>query len=439
LNPSSNSANEFHAFSKRLQRTTSVMAEFLGWLRAGVIFGAAVLFTSRLVVDAKHKDCGTAKERIAAVDNMKALLMFMVIFMQLLGQNTMWRELPLGPGVHCFLNSFPVRAFAFISGMHTGGAKPAEPKNIFTRLVLPLFLFAVALGPLTSILADVVAPPHQLLSAGSQFDRMERFLFHARGPVWYLVALIAWKIWGALLHETTPVVQMGIACLMSFLAGHAGKLGGGTDVWNRAFDVFPVFIAGRHLPVRAALDLQPSLAQRALAIPLLLALFSLEQAASTADIMEHAPNYVWGAPSDGYGAALLCALNLFRDALEVNRALLFLLFVCPKGSGMLSEFGKHSLAALLVHMPFMPGLYKIYARMCLRLEDGGYEVLGHELGPRAGGLAAWMCCVVVVAPFFALCSSQLCQRLTAPFLEPLWLERLLVAPAGARKGAADVA
>jgi len=414
------------------------MAGFWGWLRLVVIFGAAVLFTGRLLLEAKNKDCSTKPGRIAAVDNMKGLLMFMVVLIHLLIQKQLWHGILWGHGVFYTFDSFPVRAFAFLSGMQTGGSKPADFNKIFTKLVLPLFLFAVALGPLTFHLSGMIMPPHQVPSPETHFLRAESLLFHVRGPPWYLVALLAWKIWGALIHETTPGVQMGIACLLALLAGHTGYIGGGTDVWNRAFDVFPVFIAGKHLPLRAALSLELSVTQRAVGIALLAALFSLEQAASTEGIMRHAPKYLWDHPSPGYGAATLCVLNLFRDALEVTRALLFLLFLCPKGAGMLSEFGRHSLAALVVHMPFMPGLYQIWKRMCRKLGDGGYEVLGLEFGPLAGGLAAWVCCVLVVAPFFALISSHWCQRLTAPFLEPLWLERLLLAPAGARKGAADM-
>lgn len=170
-----------------------------------------------------------------------------------------------------------------------------------------------------------------------------------------------------------------------------------------------------------------------------MALFSLEFAASTADIMKHAPNYEFSAPSHGYGATLLCILNLSRDALEATRALLFLLFMCPRGTGMLSDFGRHSMAALLVHYQFRGGVYKIYLRMCVQLGNGGYEVLGQEFGPQVGGLVVWLCYAAVVAPFFALCSSHWCHRLAAPFIEPLWLERLVVVPTNARKAADDVA
>ena len=172
-----------------------------------------------------------AKERNAYFDNMKALLIFLVVLGHVLSNFA--GDSPAGDWLYLVIFSFHMPAFLFVTGYFA----KSDPKKVIGRLLILYLIFQVLQEVIDYVIMAVKDPEHAVFA----FQ-----LFFPMWTLWYLLAMILYNI-------LLPVFDTGDHkkqirnILIAFGMGMVISCSVGTDNFlaaNRVVTFLPFYLAG---------------------------------------------------------------------------------------------------------------------------------------------------------------------------------------------------
>lgn len=272
-----------------------------------------------------------AMTRDFRLDNMRCLLMFLVVLCHLLV------ELPHGPLVgvlYQVIYVFHMPAFVFVTGYFAR----FRPKRMASGLLLPYVVF------------QVLAIARRNVVAGRMWATGLTLLY-PQWTLWYLLACLLWYATIPLLDKASnsraQLAVVVVSLVTSCAAGFAPWLGEFLDL-ARVVAFYPFFCAGYYAGRRRLSNKLDGLSTRTLAL--------LRMASLCAVVLLMTIHYLHGAAPKGV---------LYRDAPFLNgwdvearvivqlaaAAWCFMLFVCAprRELGLLSMVGRNTMSIYLLH------------------------------------------------------------------------------------------
>lgn len=288
-------------------------------------------------------------------------------------------------------------------------------RNLTFQLAVPLLIWCILLDPLL-FHTDPTLVPSRTTLAGTVFGN----LFSAGSPefpyLWYLFALISWRLWGFLLAALRPGAKLLLALCMSALGGYAEL----SHLFKLDYAVacFPIFVAGQVVgPALASWSCLLGRCTRMMSGGLLAAILSVQMSAAGRAFVSEIPVAGWPHLVTDFctvdEARMFWVRGLCRNALELTKGVLFLI-CCPRSPCFMTELGQRTLYPYLLHPVAMYWCEKVFHGLPNTFADR-HNYLKLFVMPciLAAALASWP-----VRPIFRV------------FLEPAWLERILGACEG---------
>jgi fucose 4-O-acetylase-like acetyltransferase len=394
-----------------------------------VCFAIAWLVTVRMWVALRRPQEHTGSnlsdeasdERIVFIDNAKFVALTFVVFFHVLCTSQ-----PLGAAAWQFV-MFNIRIFCFLSGLVAKDALNASKfLKLIIRLGVPYLFYSVLVDPLTT---KIQFPMLRMGSyaandLGSYVADNLSLLHDHIG--WYLLALVAWRLGGSLLHPLQPYVGMRFGVAMAFsIAGnycvqaHRSALPlQSSNFLNRTASLFPVFVAGQMFPLKWLSEL-PTVGGTSVILGciLLASCFYVQSSQMFMGFSSQIPMYgemvIPGnnflESSCGKLELLLWIPCLFRNIFELSKGLVILLCFCPRSTCIISEWGENSMYPYLLHrtMIFHGWMY---------------------IQPPAA-FSTWALLGLGLMIYSVFCTAILATRpvrmIFGVLVEPSWLEKLL--------------
>lgn len=372
----------------------------------------------RFIVQIKHQPVdaladSSGEDRLAVLDNAKLILICGVILFHILGSHpakVYWR-LQEARHMQLFVDPWETRTFCFISGV----LSPSPPslrafKSIVTRLMAPTILYCGCVVPLIVLARGKQAFDFALIltSLSNVYQKTNNTV------IWYLQALLIWKLLGFMFMTLRTPLRMGVAIVFGTAAGYFDLTAFHLD---RAITYFPIFIFGQIFPLQAALTHTK---------------WNHHSIAVGACIL--AAVYIFTVVFDDFLASLDVAgwhkrqyvglrefrlyfwRGLFVNLFETSKGMIFLFMVVPRTENRFTKYGQQSLYAYLLH-PFVLYLFE-------RL-----PFIHHNV-PLVLELPFW-CFLLAFSFGIAIgMSSEPVRAVFKVFLEPAWLEEILFEPSG---------
>lgn len=351
--------------------------------------------------------------RLAALDACKFMLMIPVICQH----TTFWFGPKVLQGTMQFVH-LHTRTFCFVSGM-TAQGMPTEKsiKSVVFRLIIPTILWSFA---------GFAIFDRELLgkrSEQAQLTYLFQAILMAPGISWYMYALVCWRVAGWALLSFKPAARAAASVLIMIMSGYIIDTPG---FIRNAGIYLPIFVAGQMFPTKEVMVRIPEVTAPlfAMGISLLVATACWEYSASGLSFLADIPFYSWGnfeGPPDGYcdftAFSTFWLRGMFRNALEMSKGLVLILFLCPRADSFLSRMGQYSLYTYLLH-PW-----------CQQLVNMGIKYYDWRPHPNALSSLSFQWACVFMAMGYACCmniflTSFPVRTLFGPILEPVWLERL---------------
>lgn len=195
------------------------------------------------------------KKRIGRFDNLKGLLVIVVVFIHVMLQRSFIqnREFPICSMIEAIISSCTMPAFCFISGMFT--TKKYTREGWAEKLVVNLFVPYVIFNLLWWAL----------------FSRSLNTLFNPWYHIWYLLSLFCWRL------MVIPFSKIRFSFLFSIAAALICGLTPADRMLSisRTICFFPYFLAGYYADKETVLKLGNSLLKKILATGVMISLFLL--------------------------------------------------------------------------------------------------------------------------------------------------------------------
>jgi len=387
---------------------------------AAAWFAVVKYFMSKPAPDA------AVSNRMPVLDFCKFLLMIPVICQH----TTFWFGPKVLQGTMQFVH-LHTRTFCFVSGVTAQGL-PSERsiKSVVFRLIAPTMLWT---------LVGFCIFDRELLgkrSAQAQLTYLFQGFLEAPGISWYMYALVCWRVAGWALLSFKPAFRFAVSVLIMMMSGYIID----TPGFIRNAGVYlPIFVAGQLFPMKEVLSRTPQLTPGLFAcgIATLALVGCWEYSASGLAFLGEIPFYSWGnieGPPDGYcdftSFSTFWLRGLFRNALELSKGLVLILFCCPRSDNVISKLGQYSLYTYLLH-PW-----------CQQLVNMGVKYYDWRPHPNMQSSLSFQWACAVMAMCYAFCmnvvlTSVPVRTLFGPVLEPAWLERLFAAESKAVDAPAD--
>ena len=266
-----------------------------------------------------------AKQRYAYWDNIKGLLIALVVFAHCLYAFQSRKIVDiLVDGIYFF----HMPAFVFVSGFFSKRSGARSARALLRLLVAYLLLMAVHL-----VMALIQRQGLQLVTP----------MYSS----WYLLALIAWRLVTPYFSKVRGIIPLAIAA--SFLAGLWGEINN-TLALARIISFYPFFLAGYFWPQeRAERMMQRPLGARIPAGAGLLIVGGALAALTKKFLDPVARDYLFSSYQNGVLHPALVRAAIFAIAFACSFALLFL--SPSRKIPILTKAGKNSLAVYLIHRP----------------------------------------------------------------------------------------
>lgn len=383
-------------------------------LQCAVVVGIVLLLMVYLLRDEGNslgRAIATPSGRLDLLDNAKFFLVALVILHHTcLGSSFgLARHWPWSKAMFHSLCPLHVSTLCFMSGLVSRGALKVD--KLMVSLIAPLVAYCIVLAPIFTGFADgrwhLFSPGACLFYSGSVLQ-------------WYLIALIWWRILGAMLLPFKASVRIIAAFVMAAMASYIS-----THVlaFSKSLNMFPIFVAGQLFPwdkALSALQWRPITATVGI---LLVVSFELAILCSeTADGALLDPMKKFLPHPDVEKIAWPVEMPFFwlsgfaRTLLEILKAIVFSVVVCPRTHCCVTDLGRYSLYAYLLHPPV------------LHLLDLGFQStpwLRHlsSAEPALQALTTVMDTAICVG-LCALLSSWPVRAVFGVLLEPTWIKRL---------------
>lgn len=160
-------------------------------------------------------------------DNAKGILVVLVVVGHAI-QPAAAAGVPLADVLYRTIYLFHMPAFVLVTGILTAELTQRRAARLVTGLVVPYLLFQVFQTIEVSLLRGSVAPLHVLVP---------------RWTLWYLVAVVLWRLSAPLWLALRPWLAMAAAFVLALLAGLGGGVGH-TLALDDALGYLPFFVVG---------------------------------------------------------------------------------------------------------------------------------------------------------------------------------------------------
>jgi len=270
------------------------------------------------------------KERDAGVDNLKGILIFLVVFAHLI--EIAWGYAPELKYVYVAVYAFHMPLFIFLSGMFTK-VDDGTAMRAFKRFLIPYLIFNILYQLFKSLLAGQ-APTISIFTPNWVF--------------WYLLSMFLWStslLWAKKLRFAVAVVVIA-----AIIVGFFPEINRFLSL-SRTFCFFPFFLIG-HMYGKELMALTKKLPRIAF-VGGLLALFALAIAAFHFGWIQVGMLYFAdGYAAHGFDPAYVGVLT--RVLLLVLAATLCfcMLVAIPRKNTFFTPLGKYTLTIFLLH-PFI--------------------------------------------------------------------------------------
>lgn len=359
------------------------------------------------------------KKRLEHLDNAKFILMCGV----LLPHSRLIKYWQWDSAVQHIANPFVTRAFAFLSGIVARDA-PSEKgfRSLFFRLMAPLAIYCVVLEPILVPLATGWG--YGSLSAYTDHILKNLTMANA-GAMWYMFGLIAWRVWGWMLHPLRDGWKLTTALLFAMVCGYAHL-----DAFkmNQAIATFPFYVAGQIFPYDLVMErVQWTPSSCVIGALFFVAVFGWGATSAGGAFLDDVPWWSWNKPEDGWmeqrapcggtEASFFWVRGMCRNAVEMTKTLVFVFLLIPRGRmGFISDLGSQTLYPYMLH-------YSV-----VRLQNRLINIPEGFQAPNFVWVLMWLAeftfCFLVVS---ALSSAPVRKTFKVLF-EPTWLEEIMGAP-----------
>jgi len=422
---------------------TACAKEELTSYLGGVIAGLLMLLLSGIFVGVRwctgrgelEAVASEPVQRLHVVDNLKFLTMCCVIVCSELRPGDFpVPELEHQQAVTHFLHPAAVRLFCFVSGMWSRKPLTTGEKSLLVRLGAPLVCGCCFIQPLDKLFLG----PDQWIPSSRQsaFEDIcsawsSLVVTVESEPYWYLQALIVWRVLAHLVSTYRVSARFVIAGALAVLGGTAVPENAPFAL-GQAMVLFPVYMFGQVFPTNLVLSLLPwSQGSALLACVVLLEVYSLESYSFFALFLTNVPDFHWPGVKYCSQKDLLSywLLGLFRLTWDMSKGLLVLVFICPRGRGLLSELGRNSLYALLLHRPLVRLTVKLLCALGVpqSIADTVEEDDRSWTGVFVNGVA-WFAVITYAVLLNAAVSAPRVREVGKVFVEPSWLDAWLREP-----------
>jgi fucose 4-O-acetylase-like acetyltransferase len=291
------------------------------------------------------------KQRSDFIDNLKGLLVFLVVAAHFLAETAGLS--PVVNAVYIAIYAFHIPLFAFLSGYLS---KSARARGTAVRSFLAMYIFAAAGFSLFSNVtlyayAHMNTPPASLLRDVLGFLKDAVFaVFRAAGPSWFLLSLMTWRL-VAPRAKSKRVLPFSV--LAALLVGGVGEIGYALSL-SRTVVFFPLFLAGYFFE-RESFEKRADMARRPViwipaAALFLSGLFALDRLGGA----EYRMLYGFTPYADmGYGFLKGAAARLCLFVLAALASVCVLALV-PRRRTFLARWGEQSMGVYILHIFLMP-------------------------------------------------------------------------------------
>ena len=272
------------------------------------------------------------KERDYYFDNLKAVLIFLVVFGHFLKPVKAGSEIM--HATYAFISMFHMPLFIFTSGYFS---KSAYKNNKLNVNKIFLFLFLYVIFQIMIYIIDVI-------------DRKDVFIpdfTNVSGAPWYLLAMAFWYLMIPVLKEIKPKYGIAISLIFSILIGYQKSVGTGFSA-SRIITWFPFFALGYYMTegqIKALLNKKYKYAILTVALGVVVFIFANGQ--------EFEPMYDLLFSKKSYhslGSAFFLGgfyrLLVFSVAIILSLAVMHLV---PKKQFVFSYIGKDTLQIYMLH------------------------------------------------------------------------------------------
>jgi len=333
-----------------------------------------------------------ADVRDAYWDNAKAVLVTLVVVGHAL-QPAAAAGVVAADVAYRWIYLFHMPAFVLVTGVLTAGLTTRRAGRLVVGLVVPYVIFQVLQTIEVSVLRGHAAPLHVLVP---------------RWTLWYLVALVLWRLSAPLWLALRPAVALVTALVLCVVGGLGGGVGHALAL-DDTLGFLPFFVAGLLLRNTAGLDrlgaVVASISLRWRVVAGLVLLAALVGTALARDAFNRAalqPGFATDAIGASAGRGTLLRLILVGAAAVATLAVLV---VMPRAAHWWTSVGRASIYVYLLH-----------ALVLTPLRDEGPPWTGASVVP--------VIVVAAVALALVLASSPV-RRLTGWAVEPHWAGSLL--------------
>lgn len=275
------------------------------------------------------------KTRIYKWDNVKALLIFLVVLGHFVTQYTGSSE--LCRSLFIFIYSFHMPAFIFVSGLF---AKSSLKNNTIKINRIITFLILYVLLKLVIFLVN------------SAFGKNPEFrLFNESGIPWYMLAMAVFTALTYVFKNLNPKVLFSISLLLSLYVGYDAAIG---DLFclSRLFVFYPIFLLGFFFDVEKVTNITENKTLKIMSALILISfiiliVFKSESLYTMRPIMTGRLSYYnLGAPA--FGALIRLGWYLVSALLSFC-----VITVIPNSKNILSYVGGRTLAIYFLHRPLL--------------------------------------------------------------------------------------
>jgi fucose 4-O-acetylase-like acetyltransferase len=323
--------------------------------------------------------------------------------------STVGQEFTAQAAVINFFNPFGTRTFALISGISSRRPKPMKDvcKSVLIDLVLPSLAYCFFICPL-----GYKAASGAWIDGSTWIGSGYYVLVNTWGTIWYMFALIFFRLYGEILRPLPKAYRLGVAVALAALGGYC-EVGQGM-AFGMAMSTLPLFVVGQILPWEAIVVQFPSsLRAHVLGFVLMLLLFGLTTFEILPSNPKDIPAFGWTGKNGNWidkgsrADPFFWLRGQFRNVLELIKGLIFILLCCPQSSNIFSDLGRHTMYPFLLQAIAIPF----------------YNLLGLEIGDWAAKsllgigfrLVLWICIAFLIS---AALSSWPVRLVFRPLFEP---------------------
>lgn len=275
------------------------------------------------------------KERVYLWDNVKALLIILVVMGHFVTQYTGSNEIM--QSMFCIIYSFHMPLFIFVSGLFAKSSFKDDKLKV--NKVISYLILYVALKLIIFI---------ERISFGHNATFT---IWSEQGIPWYMLAMAAWICMTYCLRFVRPTALLSVSIILALVAGYSDKIG---DVLclSRIIVFYPMFLLGFYMDSKAIVEKTRAPWQKVLAVCILLMLVLLSFFARE-ELYQFRPILVARNPYSQLANPSLGAV--YRAVWYVLSMCISCAIVCvlPNKENKLSYIGASTLPIYFIHRPIL--------------------------------------------------------------------------------------